>query len=160
MISNNYDLVGSINHAPGHFATGGHDHLDTAQMISMPQRPLDESSYSGLLCTTASDSNAFRASARPGEPGRLPQRVHPFSAVQHSPSEEAQSGHSGSAPLLVPRSLEEVCAPLVFGSIPTDVSVSYPSILHLTMSAFCLRNASLRLCVLEHKPRSIEPFIW
>jgi hypothetical protein len=103
MLSNAYDLVGSINHAPGHFATG-HDHLDTAQMISMPQRPLDESSYSGLLGTTASDSNAFRASAEQDNV-RLPQHVHPFSAVQEARSEEAQSG---SAPLHMPRSLEMV----------------------------------------------------
>lgn len=105
-MSNALELVDSMNHLPAHLSVGVHEQLDTAAMISVPQRPLDESGYSGLLASAASDSQGFDASPAVVAAARRSEAGPSAPGTPRSGAADAGSD-SATQPLLVPKSLEE-----------------------------------------------------
>lgn len=117
VLTNAFEMLDSMNHLPSHISNLPNDQLDTGQMISVPQQPVDESGYSLALSPAGSEScdvSGDRGLRRPSQAAlQAAERGGPsiaYDVLAH------EGSSSNTQPLLMPQSLEEVrrsCGPVL-----------------------------------------------
>jgi hypothetical protein len=115
VLTNAFEMLDSMNHLPGHISNLPNDHLDTGQMISVPQQTFDESGYSLALSAAGSESCDVTAGMSDDRGVRGPLHAQdcssPSMAFEGAGALDREGSSSNTQPLLMPQSLEEVCRP-------------------------------------------------